>query len=88
MYGEEVPREVDPLPTLLTAYPVRGLKLVSIAQDEGIDGGVAEGRDLTLADTIAPHWFIPPEGGEKLLTNVYSHNEIIESSRVVFHRGH
>lgn len=62
MYGEELPKEVDPLPTLLTAYPMRGSRLISITQDEGIDGDVAEGCGLTLADTIAPHWFIPPEG--------------------------
>ena len=66
MYGEELPKEVDPLPTLLTAYPMRGSRLISIAQDEGIEGCVAEGWGLTLADTIAPHWFIPPEGTVKI----------------------
>lgn len=49
-------------PTLLTCRPLKRSTLVDITQDEGIDGGVADGRGLTLADTIAPHWFIPPEG--------------------------
>lgn len=62
MYGEELPKEVDPLPTLLTAHPLKGSRLINVTQDEGIGGGMAEGRSLTLADTIAPHWFIPPEG--------------------------
>lgn len=65
MYGEEVPKEVDPLPSLLSANPIQGSMLINIAPDEGIDGGMVEGRGLTLADTIAPHWFIPPEGAER-----------------------
>ena len=66
IYGEELAKDVDPLPTLVMAYPVRGSRLISIAQDEGIEWGMADGRALTLADTIAPHWFVPPEG-ERLL---------------------
>ena len=62
VYGEDLPKEVDSFSTLLTSRPVKGSTLVNVTQDEGIDGGVADGRGLTLADTIAPHWFIPPEG--------------------------
>ena len=64
VYGEEIPKDVDPLPTFITAYPTKGSRLISVAQDEGIEGGVSDGRDLTLADAIAPHWFTPPEGTE------------------------
>ena len=68
MYGEDLSKEVDSFPTLLTSRPLKGSTLVNIThtQDEGIDGGVADGRGLTLADTIAPHWFIPPEGNSTL----------------------
>ena len=62
MYGEDLPKEVDSYPTLLTSRSLKGARLVNITQDEGIDGGVVDGCGLTLADTIAPHWFTPPEG--------------------------
>ena len=43
---------------------MRGVDLVTTAQeDEGYGGGGQdEGSGITLADTIAPHWFTPPEG--------------------------
>ena len=66
MYGEDLPKEVDSFPTLLTSRPLKGSTLVNITQDEGISGGVTGERGLTLADTIAPHWFIPPEGNARL----------------------
>ena len=62
VYGEDLPKEVDSFPTLLTSRPLKGSRLINISQDEGIDGGVFDGRGPTLADTIAPHWFTPPEG--------------------------
>ena len=30
--------------------------------DEGYGGGLSEDNRLTLAESIAPHWFLPPEG--------------------------
>ena len=69
MYGEDLPKDMDSFPTLLTSRPLKGSTLVNITQDEGIDGGVSDGRGLTLADTIAPHWFIPPEGNSRLKCN-------------------
>ena len=71
VYGEEIPKDVDPLPTFITAYPTKGSRLISVAQDEGIEGGVSDGRGLTLADTIAPHWFTPPEGTIVLHVSLY-----------------
>lgn len=52
--------EDDALPTMLSARPMKGAGLVNVGEQEGEDEGVAEVRGLSLADTIAPHWFTPP----------------------------
>ena len=67
---------MDSFPTLLTSRPLKGSTLVNITQDEGIDGGVADGCGLTLADTIAPHWFIPPEGKSRLKCCTFHSNSL------------
>lgn len=73
VYGEDLPKEMDSFPTLLTSRPLKGSTLVNVMQDEGIDGGVADGRGLTLADSIAPHWFTPPEGDARLEYSNYKY---------------
>ena len=63
IYGQDL-ANYDPLPTMVTAHPVKGVGLVNIEgeeEDEGI-GGVKGVNALTLSETIAPHWFVPPEG--------------------------
>ena len=59
LHGQEFPEDVTP-PTFLSACPVEA-GLVDLPGDEGRDNGEPTAR-LTLADTIAPHWFSPPEG--------------------------
>ena len=59
LYGQEFPDDVAP-PTFLSACPVE-VGLVDLpGEGEGPAGEPTE--RLTLADTIAPHWFFPPEG--------------------------
>lgn len=65
VYGQDFGDE-DPLPTMITARPLRGAGLVNIEEeDEGV-GGVWDVNGLTLGDSIAPHWFTPPDGESKI----------------------
>ena len=59
LYGQEFSEDVTP-PTFLSACPVEA-GLVDLPGEEEGPGGEPTER-LTLADTIAPHWFSPPEG--------------------------
>ncbi len=62
VYGQEVTEQECPtLLTMLTAHPVLNGGLVDV-EGGGVAGGVADSVGLTLADCIAPHWFVPPEG--------------------------
>ena len=61
LHGQEFPEDTPP-PCLLSACPVEA-GLVDLP-GEGERGEPTE--KLTLADTIAPHWFSPPEGIVKL----------------------
>ena len=54
------------LPPLLSAYPVEP-GLVDLS---GERAGGEPTEKLTLADTIAPHWFSPPEG--VVYTTIYT----------------
>lgn len=61
VYGQQLSKRAELYPTLLTAHPVRGVDLVSVGEeDEGYSG--AGGQGISLADTVAPTWFTPPEG--------------------------
>lgn len=63
LHGQEFPDDASP-PPLLSAYPVEP-GLVDLSSEAG-RGEPTE--KLTLADTIAPHWFSPPEGTVCLTT--------------------
>lgn len=65
LHGQEFPEDTPP-PCLLSACPVEA-GLVDLP-GEGERGEPTE--KLTLADTIAPHWFSPPEGIVKLTLHV------------------
>ncbi len=64
VYGQDT-RE-DSLPVMLTAHPVKGVGLVSVEPEkEELRGGVGDMEKtprLTLSESIAPHWFVPPTG--------------------------
>ena len=60
LHGQELTAEFGPPVTLLTALPVGTGSLVDL--EEGDEAGVTWGGGITLADSIAPHWFTPPEG--------------------------
>ena len=57
VYGQELTEEIGP--TVLTALPMRAGLVDLRGEDEGYDDG--DGVGLTLGDTIAPHWFFPPD---------------------------
>lgn len=57
LYGQEFSEDSAPL-SFLSAYPVEA-GLVDVEEGAGQED---PGERLTLADTIAPHWFSPPEG--------------------------
>ena len=59
LYGQEFSEDVTP-PTFLSACPVEAGLVDLPGEEEGLGGEPTE--RLTLADTIAPHWFSPPEG--------------------------
>lgn len=62
--------EEDALPSMLTAHPVGRVGLVSVGEEEegGVEVGEAEqSKGISLADTIAPHWFLPPEGENDII---------------------
>lgn len=74
MHGQDF-NEDEAIPTMLTACPVKGMGVASVGpggeeeeeEDEGI-AGVTELGGLCLADTIAPHWFVPPEGEASMMS--------------------
>lgn len=65
VYGRDFTEEDAP-PTLLSARPIKEAGLVNVGEEEVEDEGVGsddmeEVWGLSLADSIAPHWFIPPK---------------------------
>ena len=65
LHGQMFPEDAS-LPPLLSAYPVEP-GLVDLS---GERAGGEPTEKLTLADTIAPHWFSPPEG--VVYTTIYT----------------
>ena len=63
LHGQEFPDDTTP-PTLLSACPVEP-GLVDLPVEGGGDRQPTD--KLTLRDTIAPHWFSPPEGKNGLI---------------------
>ena len=85
-HGQDFTEEDAP-PTMLSARPTKGEGLVDLGEgqkeeekeeDEGV-GDMIDAKGLSLADTVAPHWFTPPNSESHDMSHDYHMTYVLQA---------